>query len=80
MNTLAIVGIICLIALVIELIILCFATKKPLHIHGNSKVMLTLFVDKDDYNRFKQAAISKGYPKIEPYIEELIEKDIAERK
>lgn len=77
-STLAIIIIIFAAAFIIELIILSFAAKNPLHIHGNRKVLLTLFVDKDEYNRFKNAAISRGYNKIEPYIKELIEKDIAD--
>ncbi len=80
MNALMIVGCICLVFLVIELIILAFTTKNPLHIHGNSKVLLTLFLKKDEYNTFKKAAKDKGFDSIEPYIESLIKKDIEENK
>jgi hypothetical protein len=78
MNAFVIVGIICLVCFAIELIVLLTSVKNPLHLHGNSKVLLAMFINKDKYNAFKDAALARGYNKIEPYIESLIEKDIDE--
>jgi ABC-type microcin C transport system permease subunit YejE len=72
-----IIGAIFLLLFIAELVILALATKKPIHIHGNAKVLMTLFVKKDDYLEFKKAAKLRGYDKIEPYIEELIKQDMS---
>jgi hypothetical protein len=76
-NAILYIIIICVIFFLLELIVLALATKNPLHIHTNRKVLVSLFIEKDEYLRFKEAAISRGHDSIEPYIEELIEKDIA---
>jgi hypothetical protein len=80
MTGITVILIVCLVFLVFELIILSTAVKEPLHIHGNSKVLLTLFINKDEYNKYKDAAIAKGYKTIEPYIEELLKNDIDKNK
>lgn len=78
MNGILVAIIVCAVIFLIEILILLMATKEPLHIHGNSKVLLTLFVQKNEYLKYKKIAKARGYNTIEPYIKDLIEKDIAQ--